>query len=60
MAAGLTAIPGEQNEGTADALLPDVCPKAVIPGPRQAPEIHQIPAEVIGDHAEQGLSTKGI
>ena len=26
----------------------------------QAPEIHQIPAEVIGDHAEQGQSTKGI
>ena len=38
---------GEQDKGPADALLPDVCAHAVVPGHGKAYNVSQIPHEVV-------------
>ena len=60
VAAQVEAVPGEEQEGPADALLPEVGGKGAVPGPVIAEEVHQVPAAVIGRHAEQGESPEGI
>lgn len=60
MAPHLPAVAGQQDKRAADALLPDIGPEAVIPTPRQSPEINKIPAAVIGHHAQQRQPPQGI
>ena len=60
MTAQREAVAGEENEGPADALLPDIGGKAVVPGPVRAEEIHQVPGGVIEHHAGQGAAPDGV
>ena len=45
---------GEQKECPADALLPEIGPGGAVPIPVFPKDIHQIPAGMVGDHADQG------
>ena len=54
MAAQGEAVAGEEDEGPADALLPDAGRGGGVPAPVRAEEIDHVPAGVVGDHAQEG------
>ena len=60
VAAHLDAVAGEEDEGPADALLPEVGAEGRIPAPVHAEDIRQVPAGVVEHHADEGQPPQSV